>query len=276
MIYLNPMVKSGLGEDTFWTWFNREVKDSSFSIPQNFKEQDVVLHYSTVSNRSYDKAKKITLLWELLPEMKKTLVSNEWDSVINTTIENAKNSHFRVASTELTKEFYKDCGDIDVIPLGVDTDLFKPLENKIELRKKYNIPLNKTVGFWGGTTHRMKGFQNLVPFANNNPDIHWIIVWKQPHEASYFAGASNFTLVPQQTLCELMNCADFMLVCGLLKPFFMIEWEAMSCNLPMHNITGLEKDFIPSSSTRKDIFELGWDRHSVLNKWTNYLKRVNT
>ena len=36
MIYLNCEVKSGLGEDTFWTWFEREFKDGCcFEVPKN-------------------------------------------------------------------------------------------------------------------------------------------------------------------------------------------------------------------------------------------------
>jgi glycosyltransferase involved in cell wall biosynthesis len=273
MIYLKPMVKSGLGEDTFWTWINRELDNSSFNLDTQFRHDDAVLHYSTVPTKQYLPAKKITLLWELLPEMKKVLNRNTWDTTIEITKINAKDADYRVASTELVKDFYKGTGPIDVIPLGVNTDLFRPMKEKQNLRKKYNLPTNKQIGFWGGTTHEMKGFQNLKQYANLNPDIHWVIVWKQHSEAGFLQGASNFTHVPQNQLAELMNCCDFMLVCGLLRPFFMIEWEAMSCNLPMRNITGLQKDFVPSIEPRNDIFDKGWCRKQVLESWKEYLSK---
>ena len=271
MIYLRPMVKSGLGEDTFWTWFNREANSSSFDISSPQKETDAVLHYSTVPSAQYSPSKKITLLWELLPEMKEVLKSNVWDSTIQVTKINASDSDFRVASTELVKSYYEGTGDIDVIPLGVDTDLFRPRNNKEELRKKYNIPTDKEVGFWGGTTHAMKGFENLKKYAAENPNIHWVIAWKQKGQDGFLEGASNFVHASQEMLSELMSCCDFMLVCGLLRPFFMIEWEAMSCNLPMRNITGLKKDFVPSSEPRNDIFNRGWCRKQVLETWKEYL-----
>lgn len=34
MIYLNTEIFSGLGEDTFWTWFKREFsKETEYGIP---------------------------------------------------------------------------------------------------------------------------------------------------------------------------------------------------------------------------------------------------
>jgi glycosyltransferase involved in cell wall biosynthesis len=270
MIYLHAEVVNALGEDTFWTWFKREFPTSSFEIPKSLAKDDVILQYSTLgfANRS---GKSIALLWELYPEMKKQLGSSQWDNIIAKTFECAQFSTFRVVASHLAAPFYEQFGKIDVLPIGVDCDLFKPLMDKKVLRDKYGIPQNREVGIWCGTNHLMKGFSRLQEYAKQNPEIYWIVVWKWEKEAGHLDGASNFVKLPQSTLCELMNAADFFLCTSLLRPFYMVEWEAMACNLPMRIMDNMQKDFNPSTNPRDDIFRLKWDRNSVKTSWSEYL-----
>ena len=272
MIYLNPEILSGLGEDTFWTWFKREFPTASFELPKHLGNEDVVLQYSTLGfvNRT---GKSIGLLWELYPEMKEQLKSNQWDKILKTVYECAKFSTYRVVASHLMVPSYERFGRVDVLPIGVNTDLFRPLPEKNTLRDKYNIPKERTVGFWCGTTHPMKGFSRLVEYAKLNPDIHWIVVWKWELEAGHLSGATNFTKVPQQMLCELMNAADFFLCTSKLRPFYMAEWEAMACNLPMRILDDMQKDFVPSSNPRDDVLKHEWDRKSTKRLWSEYLSR---
>jgi glycosyltransferase involved in cell wall biosynthesis len=273
-IYLSPENASSLGEDTFWTWFDREVENSEWYNFHSdvFSNDNALLRYSTFGEIGADcTCQTFALCWELLPEMRSKLGHNVWDHGINLTYQCAVSAKYRVVATPLSIPYYKHCGPVDVLPIAVDTDLFRPMSNKEDLRQKHQIPQDKKVGFWMGTSHQMKGFENLKRYASDNPDIHWIIVWKSPHQRSYLAGATECCYIPQQHIAELMNCSDFFLVCGLLSPYFMIEYEAMACNLPMLNITDLEKDFDPGENPRDKIFELGWDRKSALGTWKDYL-----
>lgn len=272
MIYLSAEVVSGLGEDTFWTWFKREFPSSSFAVPKKMRDEDAVLRYSTLGfvNRP---GKSVALLWELYPAMKEQLKSSEWDGMLSKIYECARFSTYRTVASRLMVPFYEQFGTVDVLPIGVDTDVFKPLPNKEALREKYRIPGRRTVGMWCGTIHPMKGFHQLAGYAKLHPDVYWIVVWKQESEAGHLPGASNFVKVSQATLCELMNAADFFFCCGLLQPFYMVEWEAMACNLPVRVPGNLEKDFIPSPNPREDIFRLHWDRGSARKLWANYLAR---
>lgn len=273
MIYLNAEILSGLGEDTFWTWFKREFPTSSFDEPEELTEKDIVLRYSTLGPLPVFPAKTVALLWELYPEMKEKLVSAEWDDKIETIYKCAKFSTYRSVASSLTIPYYQEFGSVDIIPIGIDTNLFRPIPGKNTLRDKYNIPKNKRVGIWCGTLHPMKGFSRLLEISKSNHDIHWIIVWKQQSEAGHLEGATNFTLVSQDILAELMNAADFYLACGLLSPFYMVEWEAMACNLSIIIVGDTKKDFVPSENPRNDIFTLGWDRNSVKKKWETYLMK---
>lgn len=271
MIYLSPEVASGLGEDTFWTWFAREFPNSTFNKMISPSKNDVELRYSTLGESSFKK-QSIALLWELYPEMKAKLGGKQWDKVIHKIGNCAKSCQYRVVASPLMIDYYKEFGHIDVLPIGVDMDLFKPMD-KLALRRKHGIPLDARVGFWSGTTHQMKGFDRLLEWKRDNPDVYWIIVWKQKSEAGHLDGATNRIQVQQNELSELMNCADFFLSCGRLRPFYMVEWEAMACNIkPV--IIGETKDFEPSVNPRDDLFARGWDRPSAKILWNSYINNV--
>lgn len=239
MIYLNPEVRSGLGEDTFWTWFNREIP-SSFHVEQATPE-DWVLQYAVLGPRP---GKTVALLWELYAEMKKYEVGGSNDVVkINRMLDCYYQSPYKVVSSKSQLEFYPGS---KIMPIGVDTDLFKPNKKEHEGR----------VGFWCGTDHPMKGRDRLHQYARANPDIQWLIVEKS-------------AALPQPVLAEMMNSADFILLTGRLRPYFMVEWEAMSCDLECVDISGVERDFKPNG--RQGVFDQGWSRHDAKGEWIKFL-----
>lgn len=274
MIYLSPMVRSGYGETTFWVWFEQNFSNTSYELPVSFCADDVVLRYSTKGPIETAPGKSIALCWELLPEMKVVLQDNSWDGTIGLTYESAHRADAVTVASRFSVPFYeKYAKNIEILPIGVDTDLFKPLsiEEKYALRIKYGIPLGKEIGFWCGTPHRMKGAQHLQSYASENTDIYWIVVWYQAVGNFTGNGQQHFT-VDQHTMAELMNCADFQLGTSILRPYYIIEYEGMACNLPRRDIIGIEKDFPVGQNTRDAIFENKWDRHSCKGNWKNYIE----
>ena len=280
MIYLSAEVVSGLGEDTFWTWFNREFKNSStFSKYNSVNKNDIILQYSTLGASKFPN-NTVALLWELYPNMKERLATNQYDLIINNIMNCGRNAVRRVVASKLMVNYYKDLGKIDVLPIGVDTEIFKPLD-KVSMRNKYGIPLNKKVGIWGGTNHKMKGFNRLTEWnSHKNEDFFWIIVWKCNEEKDredllQLDKVKYFTKIHQQQLAELFSCADFYLSSGLLDPYYMIEWEAMASNLKIiQSDLNMKKDFTPSLNPREDVFRLKWDRKTAKITWENYLNKT--
>jgi glycosyltransferase involved in cell wall biosynthesis len=251
--------------------FSREFPGSSFDVPKKLKDNDVVLRYSTLGFLPVE-GKQIALCWELYPDMKQLFCSNQWDNTLAKVYECSRYSTYRTVATEHTIPNYQAYGSVDVFPIGVNTDLFKPLDRTSELRKKYNLPSNKTIGVWIGTNHRMKGYDILLRYASEHPDIHWILIWKWEMEESPMVGASNFTCVPQEQICELTNSADFFLSTSRLAPYYMAEWEAMACNVPFVYPDGASsREFYVSENPRDDVFKMGWDRISVKSLWEKYL-----
>jgi len=270
LIYLNAEVVSGLGEDTFWTWFHREFPSSVFDEPSVLKDEDIVLRYSTLGFLPV-RGKQLALCWELYPAMRDRFGISSWDEKITMVHETARYATYRTVASEITRSDYDQYGSVEIIPIGVDIDLFRPLENKRELREKYGLPQDREIGVWVGTMHPMKGYSLLLEYAKKRPDMHWITICKTKHEAVAMPGASAFVHATQQVSCELINAADFFLSTSLLKPYFMAEWEAMACDIPMRIIGEPNKEFVPSDHPREDVLALGWDRPSVKKLWERFL-----
>ncbi|MFA5366484.1 MAG: hypothetical protein WC333_00980 [Dehalococcoidia bacterium] len=274
MIYLSPVngLKCAYGEETFWVWFERNFNNISFSLPPKYNDDDVVLRYSTCGALNAKPANVIALCWELYPEMKKVLGGNQWDGFIQKTYETAKHSDRITVASKFSIPFYEQFGKVDILPIGVNTDLFKPYsdEEKYKLKLKYNVPLDKEVGFWCGTMHPMKGIQNFQKYANENPNIYWIIVW-YPSQGSFIGYCQQHVLVNQQKMAELMNLADFQLSASLLRPYYIVEYEGMSCNLKQRKIVNIEKDFEVGDNPRDAIFEHKWDRIAGKKLWEDYV-----
>jgi hypothetical protein len=272
-IYLNPENPGHLGDDTFWTWFKRVFPKSRWDW-QNAKAGDVVLQYS-VLGRYEGPAKYVALCWELYPEMQRVLPASigNWDDKVARCLACAAGTEWRTVPTATTAHYYERFGRVEVIPLAVDTDVFTPLNRTEELRAKYGLRAKGPIGFWCGTTHHMKGFDLLQAHAAKNPEIDWIVCWKQPSEAGHLEGAHNTVSILQPHLNELMNCADFVASTGRLKPLFLVEWEAMASGLMLWNVDGVDREALTGSS-RKHVFEQFWDRRTAKRLWSDYLEDV--
>jgi hypothetical protein len=261
MVYKVP------GVDTFWEWFER-----NFQCSHNlgsYQKDDWVLRYSTKGSINAKPGRSVALCWELLPELKKVFNTTEWDAYINLTYQCAASCDRILITSEFSRPYYEPYGKVDIMPIGVDTDLFKPM-NKEEMRNKYGIPQDKEVGFWCGSTHPMKGMQNVQKYADENPNIFWVLVWYNERANLHLKGCEFFQ-VPQWHMAELMNCADFQLSASILRPYYIVEYEGMACNLPQRKILNIEKDFEAGDHPRDRIFEKQWDRNTVKKLWEEYL-----
>lgn len=273
MIYLCPENRSSLGEDTFWTWMHREFPSSSFNVPSEIGERDVVLQYSTLGPSRVSGGKRVALLWELHPEMVAQGIRGDWAGPMQRIRACALASDYRVVASRIMDRFYRGVGELHHLPIGVDGDLFRP-RDKAEMRARHGLPQGKRIGFWSGTLHEMKGFGRVQKYARENKDVHLVIAWKKPNGAGHLQGHTNVTQVPQQVLAELMSACDFLLVAGRLGPFFMVEWEALACGLPVVDLSLLEKDFVPSRNPRQDVGRLGWLRAEAKGLWADFLTGV--
>jgi len=121
-----------------------------------------------------------------------------------------------------------------VIEEGVDIEKFKPVENKEELKRSHNLPLDKKIGIAVTKFLNQKGWSILSELINKFPDIYWIVLFtsaigKKPK-------LKNVTLI-EEALPELMprlyNCADFFINTSPVESFGLSACEAASCNIPI-------------------------------------------
>lgn len=268
-VYLCPENRSSLGDDTFWTWIHREIPGSSFDVPAAMGPRDVLLQYSTMGAPRVRGGKTVALLWELHPELIERGLPGKWSEPMRRIEACAAACDFRVIASPLMEPFYRKHGGLHCLPIAVDGALFRK-RNQAAMRAKHGLPAGKRIGFWGGTSHPMKGFDRVREYAAKARDVHFVTVCKRKGDV-VFEGHSSYAHIPQSTIAELMAASDFLLCAGRLRPFYMIEWEAMACDLPVVNVSGLEKDFEPSATPRADVESRGWLRAQAKGAWIDFL-----
>ena len=252
-IFLNPEIRSGLGEDTFWTWFAREV-GAEFDLPKRIGAQDIVLHYSTMGKPEFP-SNTVSLLWELYPEMALRLGAKYPKKMRK--IKGSFSARWATCPTHYSRAFYSK--NTTILPIGVDTNLFKPALSKTELRAKHGYASSDKIAFWSGQTHPMKGPELREKWAAENPD--WKLI-SRPRE----------NVISQEDLAELMQISDGFLNTSRLIPLYMVEWEALAVGLPFIQAGGVEREFDPKSP-REFVMETHWSRDQAKVLWQEYVDK---
>lgn len=254
-IYLQPEIRSGLGEDTFWTWFAREI-GAEFDLPRKLGTGDIVLQYSTMGSPKFPE-NTVSLMWELYPEMALRL-GQPFRKKINR-IKRSYISRWGTCPTHYSRAFYSK--NTTVLPIGVDTEVFKPALNKTQLRAKLGYGEFDKIAFWSGQTHPMKGPELRDKWEENNPD--WKLITR-PRES----------VISQASLSELMQVSDGFLNTSKLVPLYMVEWEAMAVGLPFIEAGGVQREFNPSGP-RDFVFDFRWSRNQAKDIWVDYVDRCS-
>ena len=187
--------------------------------------------------------------------------------------ESLENS-IRVTNSNYMSDMYSKLGDFTVIPLGVNSELFHPMD-KIQTRKKYNIPKDKTVKIFVGSQHPVKGFDKIIRMINENPNVFWILVLKDkkiPDGHNY----KVFVKISQKILSELYNCADICVSRSVTESFGLALVEAMFCNIPVDvPKIGIFWDWDPDmENARVEAFKKKLDIDSFIKRWIVLTDRV--
>jgi len=173
----------------------------------------------------------------------------------------------KVTVSNYMVNMYKCAGEFKVISTGVDHELFRPLERK-EMRRKYNIPLDRKVNIFVGSQHPVKGFDKIRKMIQNEPSVFWILVFKDSKIESghnYLA----FEKIPQSMLAELYNCADLCVSRSVIESFGLAVVEAMFCGTKIDvPRTGIFWDWEPEGKDpRKEAFSYGLDKDTWMKNW---------
>ena len=145
------------------------------------------------------------------------------------------NSDVVVSTSEHVKDCYdKKFGiDSEIIPNGIDTNIFKPLPNKDKLKEKYGIPKDKKVAISVTGFLQIKGWHILQKLINEYQDIFWIIVLKHKSERPRLKNVKILNQIPKEQLVELYNCSDFFVLPSAMETCNLAGLEAIASGLPI-------------------------------------------
>jgi glycosyltransferase involved in cell wall biosynthesis len=167
--------------------------------------------------------------------------------------------------------------NVRVIPIGIDSELFKPLENQEALREKHGIPKDKKVKIFVGSVHSVKGFDILKKEIKKDKESFYIIVLKDKHVLSInFHNSKVFQRIPQSVLAELYNCADVFVGRSRVETSWLAPIEAMFCGVPV-DVTpvGIFADWKPANKNpRQEAFAAGLDKETMIKRWRELLREL--
>jgi len=164
----------------------------------------MIIQNATFMKRVDESIFTISLLQDDLRGMKKQDVQQE---------DNLKKSQKLVANSLQTAKSYQEY-EFDIIPIGLDSELFRPCDKNI-VRKKYGYENNDFIGIFVGSFSDVKGWNEMQTCFNKHPNVKFIAVTKYDE---YFSApnVNVFSRVSQSVLAELYNCAVFFLF-GVLR-----------------------------------------------------------
>lgn len=157
----------------------------------------------------------------------------------------------RVTNSLLTARSYPEY-NFEIIPLGVDQELFRPMD-QATARRDMSLPAEKKTAIFVGDLSAVKGWPEVEALVRTRPDLHWIIVSKSA-ERFDAPNATMFNRVDQRTLARLYNAADVFVLGSPAETQCLAAIEAGMCGKPvvMHD-TGIFWGWIPEERAK-----VGW------------------
>jgi hypothetical protein len=206
--------------------FGLKISDPRYSSKAKKKvkksnEFDLIIQNATYIEKISNKIFTISYLQD---------VHNKGSRIHQRQLEVLRNSQLLVTNSEFTAEQYPDF-NFKVIPIGIDSEIFKPMD-KNSLRTKHKFDLTKKIGIFVGSLSETKGWSEVQDIIETNLNIHFIVVSK--YEAALkMENVTFFSNIDHSHLAELYNCADFFILGSRLETQCLAALEACACNIPL-------------------------------------------
>jgi putative colanic acid biosynthesis glycosyltransferase len=136
---------------------------------------------------------------------------------------------------QVEESFFKGC-DITYIYNGIDTDLFRPLRQQEELKKKFGLDGEKVLLALSSMWLPKKGINDYLELARRleNNDVKVVLVGYTPDHPNEMP--KNIMAMPvttnRQQLVELYNAADILLNLSYEESFGLTTVEGLACGTP--------------------------------------------
>ena len=151
----------------------------------------------------------------------------------------------------------------------IDTDTFKP-RNKINLRKKYDLPLEKKIIFFSAQdiTDERKGFKffvRLIEKLSNNDNLFFLSLGKNEIKIKNYKNHKHISFISNEKSSELYSLSDIFLCTSTIDNLPLTLLEALSSgNLVISFNNGGSKNLLKNIGY---VFEI--------NKFNNLIRFLN-
>jgi len=256
----NDLITGSMGEKVLWN-FLVEALPASVGIDMylagiqgdyavnariylqaHYPEVDIIIQNATFINIVDPSRYTIAFLQDNLRSMGWANVQQE---------ENLRRASKLVTNSLQTALSYPEY-EFEIIPVGVDLELFKPLDQG-EARQELGFGPER-IGIFVGDFSEVKGWDKVRNCIEQHPDISWILVSKAEENFT----ASNvrvFNRIPQTLLVKLLNCADFFIIGSPVETQCLAAIEACLCDVPVvMRQVGIFKDFSEEERAACGIF----------------------
>jgi len=236
---INDRLTCILGTKTFWhdllNWFpdlqDKTNGHTSFNVLAKHIEEeaikkglpDFVIRNASFFRKLNFKTKTISYLQDAYESLNDKNLPRQLN-VCNT-------SNIVVCNSPFVKSLYKDKikSKIEIIPIGTDFKFFKPLNNKEELRKKWNI-LPYSILFVGSNAP-IKGFKKILSLINETK-YNFCLVMKDNTKILHDR-VKTFNNLNQQEMLEVFNCCTLLICTSIQETQHLAGIEAAACGLPI-------------------------------------------
>ena len=138
---------------------------------------------------------------------------------------------------------------IEHIPLGTDTQLFRPRDSRDRVRAEFGVPAGARLLLFVGRLAREKGIKNLIGaldrISPDSPPVHLALVGDGELDDWVHFEANrrpNLTWLPYcesaERLADLYSAADLFVHAGRWETFGIVSLEAQACGTPVLAVRG--------------------------------------
>jgi D-inositol-3-phosphate glycosyltransferase len=194
------------------------------------------------------------ILFHTLGAIKNHLTVGEIEPAVRLSIEKelAHSCRRIIASTErekgeLARLYDAEPARIDIVPCGVNLNLFQP-QDKATARQQLSLAPEKKIVLFVGRLEPLKGLENLIRATEllNIPEIKLLVIGGDDHsqpEVNRLTGLANelgigrkiefLGTVPQAELPAYYSAADISVVASYYESFCLVILESLACGTPV-------------------------------------------
>ncbi|WP_372518485.1 glycosyltransferase family 4 protein [Candidatus Ruminimicrobiellum ovillum] len=179
-------------------------------------------------------------------------------------------------SKKLNKKYSKI--NFDFIDNGIDTDYFKPIDNKTELRLKLNLPIDKKIFIWGASFIDVKSPITLIEVIKQikNKNLFFVCCGARGNLFEIckekLADYSNVLFTGYvNNMKEYLQASDYYITTSLSEGLPNGVLEALSCGLPCILSDISQHKYILEKTKDNGIFFKTQDVEDLKNKISEIL-----